>query len=63
MKGASTKGRTGSYRAVSNILANIVMQRERAIVRGEKSTISKGIAWTGDSQPKQGFLVHRDSAD
>lgn len=55
VKGASTKGRTGSYRAVSNILANIVMQRERAIVRGEKSTISRALHGLATANPNKDF--------
>lgn len=55
VKGASTKGRTGSYRAVSNILANIVMQRERAIVRGEKSAISRALHGLATANPNKDF--------
>lgn len=39
IKGREVKGRTGSTRKVVDILANIAMQRERAIVRGEKNRV------------------------
>lgn len=36
VRGAHSKSRTGSNLTVTNILANVAMDRERAIVRGEK---------------------------
>lgn len=43
IKGKETKGRTGSTRKVVDILANVAMQRERAIVRGEKNRVAKSL--------------------
>lgn len=43
IKGRETKGRTGSTRKVVDILANIAMQRERAIVRGEKNRVAQSL--------------------
>ena len=45
ISGPTTKRATGSLREVSDILANIIMQRERAIVRGEKNRV--GVALYG----------------
>ncbi len=36
VRGPSSKSRTGSTRSVVDILANVALQREKAIVRGEK---------------------------
>ncbi|MBP7517794.1 MAG: hypothetical protein KA768_08160, partial [Desulfobulbus sp.] len=55
VKGSSTKGRVGSHRAVSNILANIVLQRERAIVRGEKAAISRALHGLATANPNKDF--------
>lgn len=43
IKGKEVKSRTGSKRKVVDILANIAMQRERAIVRGEKNRVSRAL--------------------
>lgn len=43
VKGRETKGRTGSTRKVVDILANVAMQRERAIVRGEKNRVAQAL--------------------
>ncbi|WOB06453.1 LPD38 domain-containing protein [Piscinibacter gummiphilus] len=43
IKGKEVKGRTGSTRKVVDILANIAMQRERTIVRGEKNRVSRAL--------------------
>lgn len=43
IKGKETKGRTGSTRKVVDILANVAMQRERAIVRGEKNRVAQSL--------------------
>lgn len=40
-RGAAAKQRTGSNAKVTNILAHIAMQREAAIVRGEKNNVAK----------------------
>lgn len=40
IRGKEAKHRTGSTAAVSDILANVALQRERAIVRGEKNRVA-----------------------
>ncbi len=62
VKGRETKGRTGSKRKVVDILANIAMQRERLIVRGEKNRVAKalvGLAW---AHPNPDFWEVRSQA-
>jgi hypothetical protein len=51
IKGRETKGRTGSTAAVVDILANIAMQRERAIVRGEKNRVAVALAGLVKTNP------------
>jgi hypothetical protein len=41
VRGSSSKRRTGSTKAVVDILANIALQRERTIVRAEKNRVSQ----------------------
>ncbi len=55
VKGSSTKSRTGSTRKVVDVLAHVVMQRERAIVRGEKGIISKALLGLAISNPNKDF--------
>jgi hypothetical protein len=55
VKGRETKGRTGSKRKVVDILANIAMQRERAIVRGEKNRVSQALVGLATANPNEGF--------
>jgi hypothetical protein len=43
IKGKEVKSRTGSTRKVVDIFANIAMQRERTIVRGEKNRVSRAL--------------------
>ena len=43
VKGKETKGRTGSTRKVVDILANVAMQREKLIVRGEKNIVAQAL--------------------
>lgn len=43
IRGSSVKRATGSLRDVDNIFANIVAQREAAIVRGEKNVVAKAM--------------------
>jgi hypothetical protein len=45
VKGSSSKAALGSHKPVANILAEIALQRERAIVRGEKNRL--GVALYG----------------
>lgn len=64
IKGREAKSRTGSTAKVVDILANIAMQRERAIVRGEKNRVAVALAglaklnpqpdlWTFDTVPTE----------
>jgi predicted GNAT family acetyltransferase len=55
VKGRETKGRTGSTRKVVDILANIALQRERAIVRGEKNRVSQALVGLAEANPNDGF--------
>lgn len=55
VKGKETKGRTGSTRKVVDIMANIAMQRERAIVRGEKNRVSQALVGLATANPNEGF--------
>lgn len=55
IKGKETKGRTGSTRKVVDILANIAMQRERAIVRGEKNHVATALVGLAKSNPNPEF--------
>lgn len=67
IRGKEAKHRTGSTAKVIDILANIAMQREKAIVRGEKNRVAVALAglaklnpnpdvWTFDKVPtKQVF--------
>lgn len=67
IKGREAKHRTGSTRAVADVLANIATQRERAIVRGEKNRVAVSLAglvklnpapdfWTLDKIPQERVL-------
>lgn len=67
IKGREAKHRTGSTAKVVDILANIAMQRERAIVRGEKNRVAVAMAglvklnpapdfWTIDKIPTERVL-------
>lgn len=51
VRGASSKARTGSERKVVDILANIAMQRERAIVRGEKNRVANAMIGMAETFP------------
>lgn len=55
IKGRETKGRIGSTRNVVDILANIAMQRERAIVRGEKNRVSTALYGLAGLNPNPEF--------
>lgn len=55
IKGKETKGRTGSIRKVVDILANIAMQRERAIVRGEKNRVAMALVGLVKTSPNTDF--------
>ena len=51
VKGSATRSRTGSNRKVVDIIAHIVAQRERAIVRGEKAAISRALYGLAAANP------------
>ncbi len=55
IKGRESKGRTGSASKVVDILANIAMQRERAITRGEKNRVSNALLGLAESNPNEDF--------
>lgn len=55
IKGKEVKHRTGSRRAVVDILANIALQRERAIVRGEKNRVAVSLAGLAKMNPNPDF--------
>jgi hypothetical protein len=43
IRGSGVKAATGSLRDVENIVANLIAQRETAIVRGEKNMVAKAL--------------------
>lgn len=55
IKGRESKGRTGSSRKVVDILANIALQRERAIVRGEKNRVAQALVGLAQTNPNPEF--------
>ncbi|WP_372892011.1 LPD38 domain-containing protein [Sphingomonas sp.] len=55
VKGPSTKGRTGSRKKVVDVLANIAMQREKAIVRGEKNRVANALIGLAESNPNDDY--------
>ena len=55
VKGKEVKGRTGSKRKVVDILANIAMQRERLIVRGEKNRVGQALVGLAMANPNEAF--------
>lgn len=55
IKGKEVKHRTGSTAKVVDILANIAMQREKAIVRGEKNRVAVALAGLAKLNPSPGF--------
>ena len=57
IKGKESKSRTGSTRAVVDIMANIAMQRERAIVRGEKNRVSVSLLGLAKLNPNPDFWM------
>jgi hypothetical protein len=60
IKGREVKSRTGSTRKVVDILANIAMQRERTIVRGEKNRVAQALVGLAKANPNKDFW-HTDS--
>lgn len=55
VKGKEARGRTGSKRKVVNIMANIALQRERLIVRGEKNRVSNALVGLVSANPNPDF--------
>lgn len=55
VKGRESKHRTGSRRKVVDVLANIALQRERAIVRGEKNRVAVALAGLAKLNPNPDF--------
>lgn len=62
VKGKETKGRTGSTRKVVDILANIALQRERLIVRGEKNRVAQALVGMAWANPNEDFWEVRSQA-
>jgi hypothetical protein len=56
-KGGSSKKFMGSQRKVVNILANIAMQRERAIVRSNKMRVGTALYGLAVKNPNSGFWL------
>ena len=55
VRGSFAKSRTGSERQVVDIIANMAMQRERAIVRGEKARVGVALYGLAQSNPNPDF--------
>lgn len=55
IRGKEVRSRTGSTRKVVDILANIAMQRERAIVRGEKNRVDQALLGLAQANPDPEF--------
>lgn len=57
VRGPASKRAMGSERAVVNVLANLAMQRERAIVRGEKNRVSQAVYGLATKAPNKDFWL------
>lgn len=55
IKGREVKSRTGSTRKVVDIVANVAMQRERIIARGEKNRVSQALMGLAALNPNPDF--------
>lgn len=55
VRGSASKRAMGSDREVGNILANVVMQRERAITRGEKNRVAQAVYGLAIKAPNESF--------
>ena len=55
IKGREVKSRTGSTRKVVDIVANLAMQRERTIVRGEENRVSQALVGLASANPNPDF--------
>lgn len=57
VRGSAAKRRTGSKKAVIDILANIALQRERTIVRAEKNRVAQANYALAIKAPNPGFWM------
>lgn len=57
VRGSASKRAMGSQRSVTDVLANVAMQRERAIVRGEKNRIAQALYGLAISAPNTDFWI------
>lgn len=55
IRGSTTRQRMGSSRKVVDVLANIALQRERTIVRGEKNRVGNALYGLILDNPNKGF--------
>ena len=57
VKGKTVKARIGSSKAVVDVLANIALQRERIIARGEKNRVGQSLLGLVLTNPNKDFWV------
>jgi hypothetical protein len=57
VRGSASKRALGSERGVIDILANVAMQRERAIVRGEKNRVAQSMYGLAITAPNPDFWL------
>lgn len=57
VRGSASKRATGSSRPVVDILANVAMQRERAVANAQKNRVAKAIYGLAVSQPNTDFWL------
>jgi hypothetical protein len=62
IKGASSRRAMGSKKTVIDILANVAMQRERAIVRAEKNRVTMSLYGLAVQNPNTDFWLAIDPA-
>lgn len=62
VRGPSSKRATGSRRNVVDIMANVAMQRERAIVRAEKARVAAAVYGLAVQNPNTDFWLAIDPA-
>jgi hypothetical protein len=60
IKGPFSRASVGSGRKVVDILANVAMQRERAIIRAEKIRVGKAVYSLAVTNPNPGFWLPYD---
>lgn len=54
-RGSFSKSATGSYKTVVDVLANIALQRESAIIRGEKAKVGRALYALAIQNPNPNF--------